>query len=155
MFQLRVEHPLSNIEILSWLMSQKDIRPLLGGVYSCDTLPQRHHYKPTLYVANTAPAAHPTGTHWVALLVGVALPQYYDSLGEPPSTDFIKFLGPLYVYSTKRVQGEILPACGYHSLFFAKCTASGISLKGILRYALSTDDETIMRTVQQIYPIGA
>ena len=84
-------YPLSNAELLSWLSSHDTIQPILGGVYSYEDLPRdRHHCKPTLYIVNT-------GRHWVGVLVGVPISEYFDSLGQRPSTGLIHFLGRPYI----------------------------------------------------------
>ena len=123
---------------------------MLGGVYSCDTLPLAQHYEPTLYIVNTAKSSHPTGKHWIAMLVGISIPEYFDSLGQKPRKDFVDFLGPNYMYCSTRLQSLDLPSCGYYCLHYALCRAQHMPFERIVQDMYVSDDYGIMQTVQQI-----
>jgi len=147
------QHPLSNIELLTWLTHHKDIPPLLGGVYSRDTLPKKQHYSPALYIVNTAPASHPTGIHWIAMLIGNGTSEYFDSLGHKPCHEFRDFLGPHYVYCRERLQSLSALSCGYYCLYYAVCRAQHLSFDRIVQDLYNSDDHSVMHSVQQIQPL--
>ncbi len=146
-------HPLNNVELITWLLHQQKIESILAGVYCRDTLPQIQHYRPTLYIVNTAGKAHPTGIHWICLLVGIPISEYFDSLGQPPSADFIQFLGPNYTYCTVKLQVQSPVACGYYCLLYALCRAHDVSFESIIINMYKSDDYAIMQTVEQITPL--
>ena len=126
---------------------------ILGGIYSRDTIPKRRNCKPTLYIANTALESHPTGIHWVALLLGVETPEYFDSLGQKPCREFADFLGSKYTYCSSRLQSLSTYACGYYCLYYAVCRAQHLPFDRIVHDLYNMDDQTVMHTVQQIQPI--
>ena len=144
-------YPLSDGELTSWLESQADIKPIFGGVFSRDTLPQKYHYKPTAYVVNTAPSSHPTGLHWISMFVGLPICEYFDSLGGQPPPPFVKFLGPRYMYNSIKLQSDI-PSCGYYSLYYIACRTRGISFGHIVQDMYNTDDHTIVEAIHQLHP---
>jgi hypothetical protein len=148
-----LRHPLSNLELLTWLTGHDAIRPMLGGVYASDNLPHTHHHKPTLYIVNTAKLSHPTGIHWVAMLVGVPTPEYFDSLGHRPCRDFVDFMGTPYIYCSKKLQSPSSNGCGYYCLYYAVCRARYISFERIIHDLNASDDHSVMLTVQQIKPL--
>jgi hypothetical protein len=135
-------------------MANTDVKVMFAGVYSCDTLPARRDLTPTLYIVNTAPHTHPSGQHWVALTLGLATCEYFDSLGNEPPADFIKFLGTAYTYTTLRLQDINQPTCGYYALFFAKCRASGLSFENTVQAMFCGRDAAIVETVECIRPIS-
>ncbi len=143
-------YPLSNIELLTWLLRHEELQPILGGVYSRDNLPRRHHYKPTLYLANTAIETHPTGMHWIAMLVGIPIPEYFDSLGLKPHNDFVTFLGPCYIYCSMRLQSPLQPSCGYYCLYYALCRAQGVPFHSIMNSLYGIEDLVVIATIQQL-----
>ena len=148
-----LQHPLSNFEILTWLTGHEEIKPILGGVFSIDTLPRVHHYEPTLYIVNTAKSSHPTGTHWVAILVGIETSEYLDTLGCKPRPEFIDILGSNYIYCSKKLQDPSSSACGYYCLYYGLCRAQQLTFERIVTDAYNASDYTVMYTVQQIRAI--
>jgi hypothetical protein len=127
---------------------------MLGGVYSRDTLIERHGcIKPTLYIVNTALESHTSGIHWIAMLLDVPIPEYFDSLGKKPCREFADFLGSKYTYCNNRLQSLSTHACGYHCLYFAVSRAQHTPFERIVQDMYNMDDDTVMHTVQQIQPI--
>jgi hypothetical protein len=102
---------------------------------------------------NTAKISHPTGKHWIAMLVGVEIAEYMDSLGHKPPQDFINFLGPNYTYCSQRLQSLTYPSCGYYCLYYAVCRSQNLPFDRIVQDMYMTGDNSIMCTVQQIKPI--
>jgi len=57
------------------------------GVFSADTLPEKQH----LLVVNTD-ASHSPGRHWVCMWLKNGYGEYFDSFGQPPTTNFERYL---------------------------------------------------------------
>lgn len=122
--------PLTNLDLYTVLAGHKGIP--FGGVYFRNTLPQKKQ-TPTFYIVNTAKDTHPTGLHWVALYVGIPVPEYFDSLGRKPHPDLVEFLGPRYAYCKHSLQDPTLPTCGYYVLFYIIQRAKGFAFHQIVQ----------------------
>lgn len=144
-------YALHSDQLFAWL---RETVAIFGGVFCRDRLPlNKVHSQPTLYIVNTAQQKHPTGIHWVAMLVGIATPEYFDSLGRPPHSDLLDLLGTRYIHNKVRVQSPLYPTCGYYCLFFAVCRSRGTPMNVIVEEMRSSDDCTIASVVQQIHPL--
>jgi hypothetical protein len=142
--------PLTNLELLHWLMQHESIRPLLGGVYCRDTLPVKNTIiKPTLLIVNTAKSNHPTGIHWVGMFIGIPVPEFFDPLGRRPCHEFITFLGPHYICTAIRVQSLTQPTCGYFCLMYCLGRSQGSSLRYIVNTMCNVTDSVVVKTVRQ------
>ena len=139
-------HPLSNLELYRYLSSHGTIP--LGGIYFRDTLPHQKQYtRATFVICNTSKSSHSRGRHWVCFLVGVAQPEYYDSLGRRPRQVFERFLGSRYTYCTRRLQDLSLPSCGYFVLFYITQRAKGVSFENIVQDMYAIGDYGIISAV--------
>ena len=145
--------PLSDWELFELLTNHKDTNPIFAGVFSHDNLPNTPHCKPTLYIVNTAKESHPTGVHWVAMLVGIPTSEYFDSLGKKPHSDFVRFLGPNYMHSMLQLQNPSMPSCGFYCLYWSVCRAWGIPFDRIVQALNNSNDVTITQAVQLIQPL--
>lgn len=137
--------PLSNLELYTWITNHKHIP--FGGVYFRNTLPPRQPHSPTFYVVNTAKDTHKTGLHWIAMYVGIPVPEYFDSLGRKPHPDFVTFLGPCYMYCKHRLQDTTLPSCGYYVLYYVRQRAKGVSYERIIQDMHAIDIHSIVNTI--------
>ena len=148
-----LQYPLSDVEMLSWLLV--NVQSGVGGIYFRDTLPldRKVHTTPTIYIANTAKLSHPTGTHWVALTLGLERAEYFDSLGHAPCAEFVEFLGPHYVYCATPLQATTETSCGYLCLFYAVCRSHHLTFETIVKICYAAGSYAIMATVQELGPL--
>jgi len=122
---------------------------MFGGIYFRNTLPPVHtiYSRPTVFICNTAKDTHITGTHWIAILKGVSIPEYFDSLGKYPHGDIVKFLGPTFMYCTLKLQDIALPSCGHYVLYYVACRAQGLSFQQTLEIMYALGDQAIIEAV--------
>ena len=110
-----------------------------GGVYAVDKIPTNVTNK--FYIFNIDPA-NKSGRHWIAMYFDKT-PEYFDSLGEPPSTyntNFENVLvnnGPEYFMNTQILQSKGSEFCGQYCVFCVTLRALGHSLGEILNYTSS------------------
>lgn len=121
-----------------------------GGVIPSNKLPQNVRNK--FYVINTDPSYMP-GKHWVAVYTA-KVPEFYDSLGRPPSfynKDFEYFLinhGPNYIYNSQRIQSYGSSVCGVYCIYYVLKRSMGYSIKEIVQ-EFSTDLENNDRKIEK------
>ena len=142
--------PLTNLDLLYWLMQHDSIIPLIGGIYARDTLPDKNSIiKPTLFITNTAKADHNTGVHWCVLYAGIPTPEFFDPLGRQPCREFITFLGPHYICTDIRVQSLTQPTCGHFCLLYCLSRSQGNSMSAIVGNMREVTDSVVVETVRQ------
>ena len=120
------------------MKSNTRIRDVFVGVFAADTLPNiescRQHKKPCAYIANTDTINKP-GKHWVALYFpGKDFPEFFDSYGRPPQSEFEFFLGDNYFRNNKLVQHPLTSVCAQYCCFFILKKIQGCSMQQILDY---------------------
>lgn len=113
-------------ELRALLANNPITREYFGGVVSQDQLQQLKvdEDKTCFYVVNTDYTGQP-GEHWtVIFLQKDSIPEFFDSLANPPKTygkNFTNFLiqhGPNFLISRKRIQAKESSACGQFCVYF-------------------------------------
>lgn len=103
------------------------------GIFSKDKLPPRA--QPGGYIINLQDSGEGSGTHWVSLSISrKGYASYFDSFGQPPPKDVLRFLNRKVEYSTTQLQGLNQGICGWYCvafLWFTLCRHG--SLRGFLR----------------------
>lgn len=124
-------------ELQCILESDSYVRPLLGGVYAPDTMPQYVNY-PSCYVSNTAPS-WTSGQHWVAFYFdSYGNGEFYDSLGNPPEhyqpsfKHFMDINCRNQVFQRKQIQSSWSSVCGSHCIYYLTWRCRGSSLPDIV-----------------------
>lgn len=110
-------------------------RPVFGGVFASDELPEYIQPGKRLYVANTD-RAHQPGQHWVAFYFdsdgGCC---YFDSYGHYPLLDcFIAFMernSKHWRFNYKRIQHAKSTLCGHYCVFFGIHVCRGKTMEQI------------------------
>ena len=148
-------------QIETILRSDPVCRPLFGGVYPCDQLPQSKPPGKRLYVANTDPAHRP-GEHWVAFYFhpnGTCY--YFDSYGLPPARQsFHDFMGrnaESWTGNLKRIQHHQSNVCGHYCIFFGVHICRGLSMQDIVKMFdadKKMNDLMAVDFVEHYYPIS-
>ena len=110
-------------------------RPVFGGVFASDELPQHIESGKRLFVVNTDPA-HQPGQHWVAFYFhpdGTC--SYFDSYGLYPLLKcFVQFMernSKQWTFNRKRIQHAKSTMCGHYCVFFAIHMCRGKSMEKI------------------------
>lgn len=137
---------LNSVTLLKCMLTDTYLRPLTGGVYARDRLPTKTYLKPTLVIANTDEADN-AGTHWVAMMVGIQTPEYFDSLGDSPCKEFVHFLGKRYTQNTTLRQSPNSSACGYYCLYYVLQRARGVPFETVCTSNMS-EEENEKKVVQ-------
>ena len=131
---------MNNREITRVMKSNARVAKVFIGVYAADMLPPAGppHRKPCAYIANTHKHNQP-GEHWVGLYFPSSeTPEFFDSYGRPPQSEFRTFLGDAYFYSNKFVQHPLTSVCAQYCCFFILKKTQGCTMEEILSYF--TDD---------------
>ena len=124
-------------------MYASDIQSVLGvikefgGVKAADEISTVNGNIPPFFIFNTDPA-HLPGTHWVAMYVNNNVPEFFDSIGKPPSYYHKSFeyllvnRGPAYRYNSQRLQGRDSEMCGQYCVYYVWMRNRGYSMKEIV-----------------------
>ena len=149
---------MNTLEIEDLLCRDPLVRPLFGGVFPSDRLPDRIPHGKRLYIANTDPAKG-EGQHWIAFFFqsnGECI--YFDSYGLPPQIpSFVKFINKNAVqwrFNSQRLQDVKSVVCGHYCIFFAYHMARGMSLAqitGNFTKRLSFNDRLVKAFVIRLY----
>jgi hypothetical protein len=112
--------------------------PKFRGVFSCDRLPAGRG----LMVCNTDPHDKP-GKHWIAINIDAdgRHGEYFDSLGQPPSTTFERFLNERceeWIFNERQLQSVISRFCGHYCVYYCMLRSRGIDMRRVVNQF--TDD---------------
>jgi hypothetical protein len=89
---------------------------------------------PAGYIVNTAPSSH-DGEHWVAFYFTEDTAEFFDSYGQDPKPEMVKFLASYghrsWATNGRRLQGSLSTVCGQYCIFFLTLRTRGWSMKEI------------------------
>ena len=106
------------------------------GVRASDQIWEAYN-SPGFYIFNTDPS-YKSGRHWLAVDVTSNPPEWFDSLGRPPSfyKDQFEYLlihnGPQYLYNCRRLQDYGSETCGHYCIYYIDLKGLGYTMEEIL-----------------------
>ncbi len=118
------------------------------GVYSADLIPLNDipHWRPVMFVANTAPSNH-RGIHWVAFFYPrEGPPEFFDSFGRSPA--YYRLTFQKYKCNKKVLQSHDSSVCGYYVLLYLLQRIRGYSMEEITGQFTKNRDANDMAVVQ-------
>jgi hypothetical protein len=115
-------------------------RKFYEGCFAADRIPSKFQSYPKGMVVNTD-ASNMPGEHWVAIYIPNALHvEFYDSLGEWPSTsaEINQFLGRFpHIKHTPQhyppIQSPLSKSCGAHVIYFLHMRCKGMDFDAIVK----------------------
>lgn len=116
---------MNEVEIRRITMTHPLLKSSFEDVLSIDEVRQPSK-TPASFIYNTDPADKP-GEHWVAVYyTRQGQFWYFDSLAQPPPTEFIIMYSPL-IHWTMPVQSVFSNVCGQYCIYFLYLCARGLS----------------------------
>ena len=135
-------------QIARAMMNEPVTRPRYEGVVSRDQLkiPRK---RPSFLISNTDVSSGP-GKHWVVFYFPKkGKPEFFDSLGRPPS--FYGFKARIrFRTNKKQLQASGSRVCGHYALFYALQRSRGIPMETILNSFGKNQDINDRRVHQYI-----
>jgi hypothetical protein len=121
-------------QLAEYMQNDEYISKMFGSVLARDQLPLDIENKKLLYIVNLDPISKP-GTHWIAIFMNGNKSEYFDSLGNTPHDDFVKFMltkSNSFNFNRIAVQDSYSSYCGLYCLFYCYFKSRGYSFKQIL-----------------------
>ena len=133
-------------EIVEYILRDTLVWDKFLGVFAKDRLPLPT--ADTFCICNTD-VWESVGKHWIVVYFPHnGFVEYFDPLGEKPSSHFKSFMKPNFIYNTHRYQAYASLNCAYYCIFFVYMRCHGIPFQNVL--SLIGSDKNVVRFVKML-----
>lgn len=135
---------MNELDINQALILDESINLLYNGILSSNELKLVDKNRESIYIVNIDPS-HMPGSHWVVIYVNTNYCEFFDSLGNEPSTynkhfkDFISNY-EMITFSKNKLQSKTSTKCGMYCIYYCYYKARGHNLIQIVN-TFSTDQK--------------